>query len=438
VPTKAEADQDDAKRRAREQAIAEDKPTPEAFQQAFLETPKAWYKQLVADLDACSTAVETLERTADARFGADAPSLIKLRNVVHEVRRTAGQLLERKLESDPDPLQPEPEALAAEADAGAGEPMVVEVVSPRAGLAAPRNVDEASAQLAGVARLLRKRAPADPAPYLMLRGYRWGELRRGAGTIDPHLLEAPPTHLRTQLKELLLAERWADLLEAGEELMAMPFGRGWLDMQRYAITACEQIGGDHDALAGALRAALRALLLDLPQLPSLTLLDDTPTANPDTQRWLSAAIVGDDAASAPVPAGAAAGGGAHARALAFARQGETQRAVELLVREAAGEGSERGRFLRRTEAASIMVEAGLEHVALPILHEILAQIETHQLERWEDGPTVALPLDLAFRCIAATRPDDSDLDELYLRICRLDPLRAMHLRPTMADGGTGN
>ena len=39
--------------------------------------------------------------------------------------------------------------------------------------------------------------------------------------------------------------------------MATPQGRGWLDLQRYVVTACDQLGGSYDAVATAVRVELR-------------------------------------------------------------------------------------------------------------------------------------------------------------------------------------
>ena len=103
---------------------------------------------------------------------------------------------------------------------------------------------------------------------------------------DPRLLAAPPTADRVRLKTLALDEKWGPLLEAAEEVMATEYGRGWLDLQRYVAAACTALGPDYDAVRAAVAGTLRALLHDLPALPSLTLMDDTPTANAETRAWL--------------------------------------------------------------------------------------------------------------------------------------------------------
>ena len=90
------------------------------------------------------------------------------------------------------------------------------------------------------------------------------------------------------------------------------------------------------------------------------------------------------------------------------------------------EKSARDKFLRRTEAADIMVNNGHQAVALPILRDLSGMIDTHSLESWEAGDTVARPLSLLHRCLQALDPDSESVqDELYRRICRLDRLKAI-------------
>src|SRR5262249_45719693 len=129
---------------------------------------------------------------------------------------------------------------------------------------------------------LRREDPRSPVPYLTLRGLRWGELRAGGDAPSPELLEPPSTEVRQQLKRLMLDGDWQQVLEEAELAMALPCGRGWLDLQRYVVRACMDLGDDYAGVACAIRSELRALLKDFPQLPSMTLLDDTATANSET------------------------------------------------------------------------------------------------------------------------------------------------------------
>jgi type VI secretion system protein ImpA len=372
------------------------------------------------------------------------------------------QIFAEKLRSDPDPVEAVPaEALVAEVTtAGSTEPGGTRSASTSSGSSSPpvsggvsptpTTPDDAAARIGAIARYLRAEAPTNPAPYMMLRGFRWGELRAGGGRLDPRLLLAPPTEVRVRLKTLLLDARWSELLEAAEEVMATPWGRGWLDLQRNALTACENLGSEYEPVAAGIRASLRALLEALPELPAVTLMDDSPTANAETLRWLSAEGFLSDSTGVPVsPNGAVFASAAgrdrdhRARARDLARSASPGKAIEYLMREAAQAQSARARFLRRVEAAGIMVDEGLDAVALPILRELADQVDQFNLVDWESGELVAEPLGLLHRSLKRAGEDPSRCEELYLRICRLDPIYAMTLNEAggapepAADSGSG-
>ena len=437
----AQAKGDTQKMEARKKAIAAGKLTAEEFDAAFNETPKSWYKKLLVDLDASRMALDALDAAAGERFGNVAPNFSKLRSALETVRQAAAPLLARKLGLEPDPVEvvPEPEPAEAAGEQTEEQPSATPSGGGRAAASAavsaqPQSRDDAIGRIAGAARFLRAQHAADPAPYLLLRGLRWGELR-AASPLDPKLLAAPPTDVRSRLKGLLLDHEWRQLLEQSEEVMAQPFGRGWLDLQRYVLRSCEALGAEFQPVSAAVSGALRTLLRDLPELPTLTLMDDTPTANAETRSWLRerGLLVGAEEEEEEVVAATNGAGRAAARDAAFDRvleripAGEPQRAVEMLLRLAEQEKSPRARFLRRAQAARVMVQSGFESVAMPLLQELSAQIEKHTLEDWESGETVAQTLGLMYRCLQKLEPNNSQVQQLYLRICRLDPMQAMQI-----------
>lgn len=431
VPTEADASADAAKAETRQALVDEGKTTPEDIERGFQATPKAWLRALVADIDGTLESIENLDEISQERFKDVAPSFAKLREPIEEVQRTAKQLLKRKLELEPDPVEGGADAGAPVAiPEGVMLPASVSVGVPFT--AQPTSREDAASRIAASAKFLRQSEPTNPAPYLLLRGFRWGELRASGRSPDPRLLEAPPTPTRTQLKSLLLDGKWDMLLEACENVMATPQGRAWLDLQRYTITACDELGSEFQIVGAAIRGALRALLADLPGLIDMTLMDDTPTANAETRKWLAGIVEGDAAPSAMLEADSLDGGSTTSRprngrqaALAEVRAGRTDRAIAMLMREASGEKSRRGRFLVQTELASIMVESGHHAVAQPILEELLGSVEAHKLEEWESGDVVARPLALLYQCLERTDGDATTRHALYLRICRLDPVQAM-------------
>ena len=152
-------------------------------------------------------------------------------------------------------------------------------------------------RLAAVARFLRQQDASSPAPYLLLRGYRWGEVRGYGESPDPTVLIPPSSEVRQNIKRLSLEANWGEVLEAAETAMAEPCGRAWLDLQRYVVRAAEEWG--YYNISKAVISELRALLADVPSLPHLTLMDDTATANAETQAWIRDVV---QAASGSAPA----------------------------------------------------------------------------------------------------------------------------------------
>src|SRR5262245_28324601 len=179
VPTEEAVAANPEKSSAREEAIAAGKPTPEDIEAGFGATPKAWYKTFVADISASLEALKALDAAASPKFGNVAPSFGRLTEAIEEIQRSANSMLKRKLELDPDPI----ELPTSETTAGVGVPDGVvtpgSAAAPRGGslAAEPTSRDDAAARIIGAARYLRQNDPFNPASYLLLRGFRWGELR---------------------------------------------------------------------------------------------------------------------------------------------------------------------------------------------------------------------------------------------------------------------
>lgn len=455
IPREDEAEGSKDKSELRASAIKDNKPTPEAVDKAIADVNKSFYKGLLADIESAASAVSELEKITDEKFGRDAPSLMKLRGALEDFKRFGQTILNQKLIDDPDPIV---EETIDESGAPVDDSGVLSVE--------PVSAGDATNRVSVAARFLRKLDPSNPGPYLMLRGLRWGELRASAaaGDLDPKLLDAAPTVVRSRLKGMLLDGRWSELLEQCEAVMATPQGRGWLDLQRYVLTACAQLG--YEAVAASVRDQLRTLLIAIPQLPEMTLMDDSPTANSETQAWLAEEQLvppaGEESAttSAPVESDDQAtrddevvqealekedstskhGGLAAGRRRRVGRdpfelaksemaQGRVRNGIEILLAEAGREQSPRGRFLRQTQLAYIMVESGMDAVARPILERLVSTIDERHLEEWEAGPLVAQPLALLCRVMDRNgERDGSERYQLYLRVCRLDTLQAMQLQ----------
>ena len=423
---------------AREKAIKEGKLAPEIFDRAFADTPKIFYADLEKQLDGCAAEIKSLDATCTEKFGDAGPSLNRLRDALAEVRQVAHGLLQKKRETEPDPV----EAVApAEGEGTPGEEGEASDTAPGwgasfAGRATTESADrrEAIATVVAAAAMLRKKDPFSPAAYLMLRGLRWGELR---GSSDPGILEAPPSDLRQQVKALAMRNRWADLIELAEHVMTLPCSRAWLDLQRFVVEACVALGDNYNAIAIAIRSELKTLLRDLPALLTATLSDDTPAANPETQKWL-AELVAEPAGGTPLPGAPKTPVvddnrmpgwqktfvDSNTLAMEAMRVGQPQKAVEILQREVERQRSGRGQFQRKLQLAQVCIAAGKDAIAQPLLDDILARVDAHKLEEWEDPETVAATLTLLLQSSKKVQADAKLKQAMFERICRLDPVRA--------------
>jgi type VI secretion system protein ImpA len=443
-----DAAQSEQKRAAREAAVAEGKLTAEEFDKDSASTSTAQYEAWVAALDGCLQSIESLNALCEEKFGNYAPTFAPLRASIEEIRHATNQILQKRLDREGRRPVEEPET---EADP---EPEVVPVeetvfgdgaaaaAPARRKLAAislePESLDDVTARLGAVARFLRQQDPTNPSPYLMLRGYRWGELRGGGETPDPAMLVPPSTEVRQSIKRLSLEANWGELLEIAETAMAQPCGRAWLDLQRYVVRAAQEYG--YLNIASAVRSELRGLLADLPRLPEWTLMDDTPTANAETQAWLKEFTappaasqpshpvmpeMTEDSAPEQVPPGEPAPPDTYTLALDAARSGRAADAIQILADEIPRQQSGRARFQRKLQLAQICMITGHEALAQPILEELARSIDEHRLENWEASDVVAHPLALLYRCLNKLHGDAEVKQKLYARISRLDPVQAL-------------
>ena len=426
----------DKDRKARSKLIEEGKIPPEVFDKAFAETPKALYLKAEKDLDHCLQALETLDKFCDEKFEDDAPAFGKLKTALTDVRQTVHTLLTKKREKEPDPVEEIPVAVVAESGQQETEATVASSATVTAVLLSePADVRQAVASIAAGAAFLRKREPLSPAPYLILRGLRWGELRTAARLGNSTLLEAPPTELRQRVKRLALANKWNELLDACEDAMALPCSRAWLDLQRLSVAACTALGTEYQPIATAIQSELRALLNDVPELLEATLLDDTPAANPETKAWLQhlqepaelTVVAGDEASASRngTPTWLAQSADAYVLAKEALSAGHEEKAFAIMRVEIARQRSGRGRFRRTMQLIDLAIAAGKDAIAQPLLDDVTAMIETHKLDAWEDPEQVAGDLLKLMRNSKKIQGSSGDKQKMFERICRLDPVQAL-------------
>ena len=417
--------------------------TGKNFAQGFAATGYRYYSSLSAAAKRCQVALRGLEAVTTDKYdkktlkewvykphyasGGEGEARGDVAKSLKELGTAIDDLLSRK--PVPEGLREDPEESGDSAEAEGGRPAAT---SSGAGFRPPETPAEAASAMALAAKALRAAEPTNPASYLATRGWRWGEVRAHGEAIDTLALKAPDTALRTRLNTLYQKGAWAELLEEVEEVMATPVGRGWIDLQQYAITAAQKLGTEYQAVAEALMSAFTALLQDLPQIVDAALADGLPASNPETRRWIEAHGLLGGADDSPGESGSeldtdparAVREASFRRAAQMAQTGNPKGAIELLLERADHESNDRARFITKTEAARIMVNHGMEAVARHILDELNAEIVEHKLDDWEDNGVVAKPLGLLFRCLP---PNDGNRAKLQQQLSKLDPLLAMQV-----------
>ena len=446
----------DSKLKIRNDLLADGKISAEAFDQSVDDSPRSFYENLQAYIGTSVEQLSQLGDLCDAKFGSDSPSLLKTRAALEELAQAVRIFINKKggptvseepVEEEPAPdLQPTPEYVQPTVSSGGRAAAAVRMAPQTAVSLEPANPDDAARRVAAAARFLRQQDQYSIVPYLILRGFRWSEIRYNGRDIDPNLLVPPSVELRSALKKFALEQDWDNVLQTTETAMEQPCGRAWLDVQRYAVRALENKGEYFAFVAQAIRTALRGLLQDLPNLLDLTLTDDTPTANPDTLAWIKQDILPPATESgavseqvpeiqipepepvsnleAEVPSmeqDLAATDEVFEAALSRARSGYLHEAIEIISNELATERTGRGRFKRRVQLTHLMVASGKNKIAYPILKQLAAEIESRHLEEWESGAVLSYPLGLLLDC--ATQENEPAIrDQTYARICQIDPL----------------
>lgn len=447
IPTEEQAQSDPEKQAARNEALDEGEVSPEDFEKAFESTSLTELKGCYDDLTALSEYVDSLNEFCNEKFGDQSPDFGPLRTTFEEVGGVVRVLFKKKeaiegpgvvvAESPVPEVQPEEVIYAQEyvqENNSAPPPRRRVSASPE-----PVSIDDAIERVLSCARYLRHQDPQNLTPYLITRALRWGEFRGAQGSQE--IAAAPPTQLRMELKRLASEGSWEGLREAAEDAAAEPYGRAWLDLQRYAVEACRN-SGCH-AAANAIVSELRSLVAEFPELPRWSLTDDTPAANPETLQWLAAENITAAAIPAPAPPveewrftpnpsppattyqATAPAPDSYELALEAAHSGRVDEAVEILTIEIAQEQSGRARFLRRTQLAQVCIAAGQDAIGRPVLQDLSDEIASRSLQDWETPELVSQPLALLYRCLNGDAVKEKE--ELYARICKLDPLRALRL-----------
>jgi len=285
------------KQEARQDAVKRGKLTAEAFDSAFMGTPKSFYVDADAALLAALEAAEALDDYGRDPYGDNSPNLERLIDGLREIHQVILGLLNERRKTEPDPVQksaqPEPEASgeavydsgpdSAAASEGSGAPARRRQPGQLAG------ISDAYAAVVESAEFIFESNPQSPVPYLICAGLRLGETRMQESSPAPGFAVGPSPEIRRSLRTLANSGSWAELLRATLPILASECARAWLDLHRYVWRAGQEMGAE--AISVAVAGTIRSLLAVQPELRNWTLEDDTGAANPETQQWIDSTVL---------------------------------------------------------------------------------------------------------------------------------------------------
>lgn len=436
--------------------------TPKVFDRSFYGTPWAsngkppaanpdsaviatwremstYHSKQLAEMVSARQTIQALERDCDKRYGSDAPSFRATLGALDKVQQTvatlAAKLNERLAELDipeeesEEPKSEEPETHVQTA-VSSPEPDVVEVKKPTKSERLALDV------VGNAAAEMRRKNPESLAPYLMLHGMRWGELRDLLA--DKRPLPAPSAAIRAQLKAFVRNSEWKELLEASEQALSDPKCCAWLDLQRYVVSACRELGGEFDRIGQVLSVSLAQLVRDWPELTSYELEDGTNPANDESRKWLDelrrrAEPPAPEAspvriAAAPAPDDETSDSSdLYRMAWEASENGRDAEAIDILSIGAREASSGRMRHLRRLQLAELCLHIKARGIARMLLEDLVAESESRRLSEWEDAEAAIKPFRLLHSTLGDSVEDRTRKGALLVSICRIDPAAAMEL-----------
>jgi type VI secretion system protein ImpA len=107
------------------------------------------------------------------------------------------------------------------------------------------------------------------------------------------------------------------------------------------------------------------------------------------------------------------------------KAGRHQQALQILNRDLTTQSCGRSRFLRKLQLARLCISAGKDLIAQPLLDDLVAAIDNHRLDEWEEHETVAAALVTILQSSKRVQGDAKEKQKFFERICRLDASQAL-------------
>lgn len=245
-------------------------------------------------------------------------------------------------------------------------------------------LDQGLEILGHVATLLIEQDPLNDLSFRLNRIAAWTSVTTiptVAG--NKTLLPAPDGQIIAVLQNLYQSRNWQDLLQAAESRIRQFLF--WLDLNRYVAESLEQLGRQNTANMVVVETL--QYIKRLPGIEMLAFEDGTPFANEETRLWLKSRMEmqvdsAENAAAGPGSQERAVGE-ALAEARKLSRENRINDAIRQLHDGLGRSTTAKERFFWRQGLCRFLMEAKQPRLALPHMHDLLADIETHGIEQWD-------------------------------------------------------
>ncbi len=244
------------------------------------------------------------------------------------------------------------------------------------------------------ARFLIENEPEKTMGYRLMRAARWDVLEQAPPAQDGKTqLQGPNAQQRSFFQNLLSQNDWKTLREKAEEVFAGGGAHLWLDLQRYGVLACDNLGESWKRVGEAIMRETGMLLRRLPGLAELRFADGSPFCDEATRDWLGSDVrkmLGDDGEE--VPEGGADAGDPfeeeRKEVNALMSSGQVEKALDMLQRAMRNSDNEELNFKRSILLGRVLLKGKQPDIAVSVLESLDEKIGVHGLDKW--NPDLAI------------------------------------------------
>ena len=272
---------------------------------------------------------------------------------------------------------------------------------------------------------------SDPKSYRINRISTWViiEACPPANEGLTQLATIPTADKKKMFQSLFEAENYIELIPQLEQTLARtPF---WLDGQYLVTKALEALGKDYTAALETVVREMRVFLERVPGVEMLKFSDGTPFANEETLLWIHSEVM---VSASNSDEGETPWSEIFQDAKILMSSGKMSEAVALFESGITKSESDRLNWQWRFALTQLLLQTGKIDSALPILRQLLMELDAANLLKWEAklAKNVAIELFNSAKSLLSKNKQNSIFIEAkeyaYNKLCLIDPITAITLQ----------